>query len=785
KTPMNLSGLNASTDTVTLNFTTWFTLGLGDSIYVEARNATSNWTAIDSRTGMNSTEWETWNLNLSQYISNATVYLRFRFVSDDDDDGWIYNGWYIDNISVYNDTGISIAPLSFDDCSGFTNWNRIMLETSKWHITDYDAHSENNSWYCGVESTPHYLNCMDDVLVTRQIDLTGYSGYQAMLMFWHMYDMSDGDDNCTVEISTDNSTWTELAKYTGSRNWVQEFINISDYIGQQVWIRFRFQSDYSDTDTGWFVDDVLVEIRNITETTFEDDFELYYASPGIPRFPPTGPLNEIGGDWTVTGNFTGQLWYGWDQYGTVVNGRALLEGYLYSGAQDEWLISPVIPDLPKFSNLTFRHRLGIDTADVSAGIYMKLDGGNWTLLRVLSDTGGSYVTEDVSLWDYHGHDIQLAFVWQTNGNCSYDDRWMIDWVNVSSFGFLRVCAPVYINATDLPDNECRVGTSAIYWRYVYEGTHYPGESGDGYSRGEIVYGNEIPGTPDWAIGEYWWRIPDNSQWDLDNRTGYISAEIHFYEDCIHELYYFAKDHVCHSSELHYERWYVDGTAPETVLGISWGDHPWIPKNPDGNIRVGIYNSSEWPAKHYASYWTGGENNIYSEVQDILNSDAEGRFDVQVVTTLNYSTIREFDVLVLPDNAIPDQWLDDVDAWFIEGRRIVAIDSAVCAIAYQGYLWEDSKGSNGEYTFWDYNSGYDNQRIVDSHPIVKDYTAGQVITSVSDDAQMYKDMLPPDAVVLSENASNTSNAYVVYRQLPQPGRGSIVVLGPFETLDSYY
>ncbi|RLC65976.1 MAG: hypothetical protein DRI52_12555, partial [Chloroflexi bacterium] len=161
KTPMNLSGLNASTDTVTLNFTTWFTLGPGDSIYVEARNATSNWTAIDSRTGVNSTGWETWNLDLSPYIGNATVYLRFRFVSDDDDDNWIYNGWYIDNISVYNSTFIGIPPLdSIDDCSGFTNWNRIMLETSKWHITDYDAHSENNSWYCGVESTPHYLNCM-------------------------------------------------------------------------------------------------------------------------------------------------------------------------------------------------------------------------------------------------------------------------------------------------------------------------------------------------------------------------------------------------------------------------------------------------------------------------------------------------------------------------------------------------------------------------------------------------------------------------------------------------
>jgi len=81
-------------------------------------------------------------------------------------------------------------------------------------------------------------------------------------------------------------------------------------------------------------------------------------------------------------------------------------------------------------------------------------------------------------------------------------------------------------------------------------------------------------------------------WYVVNDT--TSLDITFGEECVHDLYYFAKDNVCHRTAIHHERYYVDGTAPETWLGISWGDHPWIPRNGD-----------ELPASHW--YEPGDDN----------------------------------------------------------------------------------------------------------------------------------------------------------------------------------
>ncbi|MGC9308636.1 MAG: dockerin type I domain-containing protein, partial [Thermoplasmatota archaeon] len=234
--------------------------------------------------------------------------------------------------------------------------------------------------------------------------------------------------------------------------------------------------------------------------------------------------------------------------------------------------------------------------------------------------------------------------------------------------------------------------------------------------------------------------------------------------------------VCHRTDIVHERYYVDGTAPDTYLGISWGDHPWIPGNPGADVRVAIYNSSTHGA---GDYFDGGQSNNWDEFQSVLNSDPEGRFTVSVITELSYSTLAHYDVLVLPDNGVPNEWLDDVDDWFTADKRIVAGDSSICFVSYAGYLWSGSAGSNGKYTYWDYNSDHNDSRIALDHPITSGYSVGQIISSVSGDAQMYIDMLPGDAQVLTTSNNNSTNAYVVYRDVP--GKGSIVVLGVHDTL----
>ena len=570
KNPINLSDANCSDD-VWLDFWWWLNSECcDDTFYVEISNDSINWTTLTSFSG----DFGGWQhgfmgvpLNISAYKGNATVWIRFRFKSDDYSTN--DNGVFLDNVSIYNSTHFFLPLQTFDH--PWQNWTADMLETSMWHVVDADYHSFNHSWWNGDDSAGTYLSCVDDVLVSPEIDLTGYPPYEsAMLTFWHMRDLNDYNDYGRVQVryygGSSWSSWTTVGTYHSDRDWVREFIDLTPYIGhpQKVQFRFRFTSD-SDTSKsgGWFIDDIRLELRNYTEDTFFEDFEH--------TFPPAG--------WSETGHYLSNDWYNWQRYQTPDFTYAAIHGYS-SYNQDEWLITPVIYNLPKFSNLTFMHNLSIVSSGVWAQLFISVDGGPWQYLRSFTDTNNHDVIEDISLWDYHGHDIQLAWAFVTySGYGNTNDWWAIEWAKVTSFGFLRACAEVELNATDLPLNsDCDVGVSGIFWRYNYSGQDYPpngpGSHYTGYWRygweipaGYWVYGWEIPGIdnttyPD--IGPYAW-------WIYDTVNG-----IHLPENCTHEFYYFAKDYVCHTSELHHERWYVDGAEPWTNITIIKGDHPEIP-----------------------------------------------------------------------------------------------------------------------------------------------------------------------------------------------------------------
>ena len=69
---------------------------------------------------------------------------------------------------------------------------------------------------------------------------------------------------------------------------------------------------------------------------------------------------------------------------------------------------------------------------------------------------------------------------------------------------------------------------------------------------------------DYGAGENWY-IDDVNITGWYGEYGYdnVSVNISFNEECHHDLYYFAEDTTCHSTEIHHQEYYVDGTAPET------------------------------------------------------------------------------------------------------------------------------------------------------------------------------------------------------------------------------
>jgi hypothetical protein len=195
---------------------------------------------------------------------------------------------------------------------------------------------------------------------------------------------------------------------------------------------------------------------------------------------------------------------------------------------------------------------------------------------------------------------------------------------------------------------------------------------------------------------------------------------------------------------------------------------------DAPLRVGLYNH---PWTGDISYWVGGNGNLFAYYQSILDADPEGRFETVVVTDLTPAVLDTIDVLVLPDNAVPNVHLSSVDAWFRSGRRvIVAVDSAVTYAAYSGLLW-GTPGSNGYGALWDYGSRSYDQIVERDDFITRSYHLGQRLSSLSGDSQMFDWLLPADAVALTRSAVATSRKYVVYRDVPQTG-SRIVVLGPY-------
>ncbi len=77
------------------------------------------------------------------------------------------------------------------------------------------------------------------------------------LTFWTWYDIEENYDAAFVEISTDGRAFRQLEKFTGSSGgWVRKSYDLTPWVGEWVFFRFRFVSDAYVTGNGFFVDDI-------------------------------------------------------------------------------------------------------------------------------------------------------------------------------------------------------------------------------------------------------------------------------------------------------------------------------------------------------------------------------------------------------------------------------------------------------------------------------------------------------------------------------------------------
>jgi immune inhibitor A len=202
---------------------------------------------------------------------------------------------------------------------------------NRTRILPTSPHSGDYFWYS-------HRGDSSDMTLTRAYDLGGLGS--ATLSFWTWYDIEHGWDYGYVEVSTDGGqTWEILEGpratdydpagnafgpgYTGeTKKWVQEEIDLSEYAGQEILLRFEYITDDAYNAPGWAIDDIAVP-----ELGTEDDVEsgegdwdaqgfvrvttylpqrfsvkfIVYGSTGVITFHDMDLDAEQQGDWEIAG----------------------------------------------------------------------------------------------------------------------------------------------------------------------------------------------------------------------------------------------------------------------------------------------------------------------------------------------------------------------------------------------------------------------------------------------------------------------------------------------------
>ena len=146
-----------------------------------------------------------------------------------------------------------------------------------FNLVDLDAFSGDFSYYI-------FNDTLENDQVLMMGDFWNVFGENPALRFWHKYNTEAGFDGGFVEISTNGEDWSiikdefvrngydnsisfftaaipALEGYSGNSDgeWIDTYIDLSAYQGQNILIRFRFLSDDNTRavgeNPGWFIDD--------------------------------------------------------------------------------------------------------------------------------------------------------------------------------------------------------------------------------------------------------------------------------------------------------------------------------------------------------------------------------------------------------------------------------------------------------------------------------------------------------------------------------------------------
>ncbi|MGD0710734.1 MAG: M14 family zinc carboxypeptidase [Bacteroidales bacterium] len=264
------------------------------------------------------------SMNVLDIINDSISYMLNSSVQNGDFIKYLLtvdNGLYTTSDTITKIYGTPVVVFT-DNCTNATNWT-----LGGWGICTTQYHTAPSS--IADSPTGNYANNTNKTIVLNtSINLTGAA--VATLNFWAKWAVEAGYDYVQVKASSDGgTTWTPLCgKYTkpGNSNqvlgsplydgtqstWVQESIDLADYLGKTIKLCFTIVSDANTVADGYYFDDVTVTKINaaatsVTENIPNDAFisdpmpnpvdnvtVLNYNIPGASVNPVLTVYNELG-----------------------------------------------------------------------------------------------------------------------------------------------------------------------------------------------------------------------------------------------------------------------------------------------------------------------------------------------------------------------------------------------------------------------------------------------------------------------------------------------------------
>jgi len=299
----------SSTNFPVVTFSEW-------SVVDEVNSNASLWITVDGHAtyeplffSPGDGKWMKRSIDLRAYVGkNITLVFNYTTTGSPDDPGW-----YLDNVRFFNIDEVNTYNNDLEyPCCGTSEGGDDPNPLKEWFYSDdtYDncdwehgtptagpSEAANGSFCWGTDLDGDTNN---DQLSFLLLDYE-YVCAGGNLTFWHWYD-TEADVGGQVQISIDHgATWSVLDPdaypsssvgalgntpgYTGnSGGWVLAELDLDDYIGLDMMLKFVYGDDDATQKAGWYIDDIsftystsrsyIVALYGDEVSTFTDEWNV-------------------------------------------------------------------------------------------------------------------------------------------------------------------------------------------------------------------------------------------------------------------------------------------------------------------------------------------------------------------------------------------------------------------------------------------------------------------------------------------------------------------------------